>query len=60
MLIYGHVDETTLTEVIESLAYKVLRYQHPTWYSIPDEEVAQLLREEGIPVYIEGDKLYEQ
>lgn len=42
-------------DVMESFAYRILRYQHPTWHSVLEEDVVELLREEGIHAYIEED-----
>lgn len=52
MIIYDDVVCSELTDVLESLAYQVLQYEHPTWYYIPEEEVARVLREEGLKVSI--------
>ena len=57
MIIYECPNPTTdielYLEVLESFAYRILRYQHPAWHSIPEEDVIELLREEGICAYIE-------
>lgn len=47
-------DKAELNEVLEILAYRILHYEHPTWHSIPEEEVVNLLRAEGLMVdYLE-------
>lgn len=57
MIIYDDdVVCSELKDALESLAYQVLQYEHPTWYSIPEEEVAGVLREEGIKVSIVEDE----
>lgn len=57
MIIYECPNPTTdvelYLEVLESFAYRILQYQHPTWHSIPEELVVELLGEEGIVAYIE-------
>ena len=55
MIKYENISVYDMIDVMEALAYRVLHYQYPTWHSIPEEEVVQLLREEGIAAYIEED-----
>ena len=55
MIKYEDINLYDVIDVMETLAYQVLHYQHPTWHSIPEEEVVQLLKEEGITAYIEED-----
>ena len=50
MIEYGACDKAELIEVIEALAYKILHYEHPTWYEIPEEEVINLLKNEGLSI----------
>lgn len=52
MIVYEDL-QVDVFEVLETLAYRLLRYENPTWYSIPEEKVAQLLRSEGIDAYVE-------
>lgn len=54
MIVYEDL-QVDAFEVLETLAYRVLHYEHPTWHSIPEEDVAQLLRGEGIKAYVEED-----
>ena len=53
MIKYIELVDADVIDALESLAYRVLHYMHPTWHSIPEEEIVQLLREEGIAAYIE-------
>ena len=39
-------DKGDLKDALESLAYRLLQHEHPTWYEIPDEEIVKLLNEE--------------
>lgn len=55
MIRYEDMSMSDVIEAMEALAYRILHYQYPTWHSIPEEEVVQLLREEGIVAYIEKD-----
>lgn len=55
MIMYEDMSMCDVVDAMEALAYQVLHYQHPTWHSIPEEEVVQLLREEGIVAYIKED-----
>lgn len=50
MIDYRACEIGDFVEVVESLAYKLLQYQHPGWYEIPEEEVVSLLRQEGLPI----------
>lgn len=50
MIDYRDCKKEEIIEVIESLAYKVLVYQHPGWLNIPEEMIFSLLKEEGLPV----------
>lgn len=50
MIEYGACDKAELIEVIEALAYKILHYENPTWYEIPEEEVVNLLKNEGLSI----------
>lgn len=50
MIEYGAYDKAELTEVIEALAYKVLHYKHPRRNEITEEEVFNLLKDEGLPL----------
>lgn len=53
MIYYENLDIEKYIDASESLAYRVLRAQHPTWHSIPEEDVAALLKEEGIDCWVE-------
>ena len=56
MIRYEDISMSDVIDAMEALAYRILHYQYPTWHSIPEEEVVQLLRrEEGIAAYIEED-----
>lgn len=48
-------DSQFYLDVLESFCYRILHYEHPTWHSIPEDEVVRLLREEGITSYIEEE-----
>lgn len=50
MIEYGACDKAELIEVIESLAYKILHYEYPTWYEIPEEEIVNFLKDEGLSI----------
>lgn len=50
MIEYGSCDKGDLIETLEALAYRVLHYEHPTWYEIPEEEVYKLIKSEGLPI----------
>lgn len=50
MIGYDECTINEMIEVLESLAYKVLMYQHPGWIDIPEEMIYSLLKEEGLPV----------
>lgn len=50
MIEYGACDKAELIEVIETLAHKILHYEHPTWYEISEEEVVNLLKDEGLSI----------
>ena len=52
---YEDINIYDVIDVMEALAYRTLHYRYPTWHSIPEEEIVQLLREEGISAYIEKD-----
>ena len=47
---YGACDKAELTEVIEALAYKVFHYEHPMRNEITEEEIFNLLKDEGLPL----------
>ena len=53
MIYYENLDIGAIIDAMESLAYRVLRTQHPTWLSIPEEDVVTLLKEEGIECWVE-------
>ena len=55
MIRYEDISIYDVVDAMEALSYRVLHYQYPTWHSIPEEEIVQLLREEGIAAYIEED-----
>lgn len=46
-------DAQIYLDALESFAYRILHYEHPTWHSIPEEDVIELLRGEGIIAYVE-------
>ena len=50
MIEYRACDKAELIEVVEALAYKILHYEHPTWYEIPEEKVVNLLKDEELSV----------
>lgn len=50
MIEYGACDKAELIEVVEALAYKILYYEHPMWHEIPEEEVINLLKSEGLSI----------
>lgn len=50
MIEFGGCDKGDMAEVLESLAYKVLQYQNPGWYEIPEDEIVALLKGEGLLV----------
>lgn len=50
MIEYGACDKAELINVIEALAYKVLHYEHPGRNEITEEEVFNLLKDEGLPL----------
>lgn len=56
MIKYAETVDADLIDAVESLAYRVLRYQHPTWHSIPEEDIVDLLREEGIQAFLEREE----
>ena len=56
MIKYIELVDDDVIDALESLAYRVLHYMHPTWHSIPEEEVVQLLREEGIQAFLEREE----
>lgn len=45
---YDGCDKADLIEVLEALAYRILHYEHPNWYEIPESEVYNLLKAEGL------------
>ena len=47
MIEFGGCD---MADALESLAYKVLQYQNPGWYEIPEDEIVALLKDEGLLV----------
>jgi hypothetical protein len=55
MIDFSACDKSDLTEVLEVMAYRLLHYQHPSWYSVPEEEIYYLLREEGLFVQLVDD-----
>lgn len=55
MIMYENLTVYTIIDVMESLAYKVLHYEHPTWHSIPEEDIVELLKGEGIDAYVAED-----
>lgn len=56
MIKYAETADADLIDAVESLAYRVLHYMYPTWHSIPEEDVVQLLREEGIHAFLESEE----
>lgn len=52
MIDYKDCEKDKLIEVVESLAYKVLQYQHPEWYDVSEEEILSLLKQEDLPIRI--------
>lgn len=44
---------TIMMDALESLAHRLVQHEHPTWYSIPDEEVVDVLRGEGVLCEVE-------
>lgn len=56
MIKYVELVDADVIDALESLAYRVLHYMYPTWHSIPEEEVVQLLREEGIQAFLEREE----
>lgn len=52
MIDYKDCEKDKLIEAVESLAYKVLQYQHPGWYDIPETEILSLLKQEDLSVRI--------
>ena len=50
MIEFGGCDKGDMADALESLAYKVLQYQNPGWYEIPEDEIVALLKEEGLLV----------
>lgn len=38
-------DSGDLKNGLESLAYALAHYEHPTWYSVPEDEVVRLINE---------------
>lgn len=53
MIYYENLDIGKCLDALESFAYRILRTQHSIWYSIPEEEVVQLIKEEGIDCWVE-------
>lgn len=51
MIGYECINMENLVEALESLAYKLARYEHPDWYMIPEEEIIDLLNAEGIRAF---------
>lgn len=50
MIEYDYCSKGKIIEALEALAYRVLHYEHPTWYEIPEEEVYELLKSEGLSI----------
>lgn len=50
MIEFGGCDKGDMADTLESLAYKVLQYQNPEWYEIPEDEIVALLKDEGLLV----------
>ena len=50
MIEFGGCDRCELEDALESLAYQVLQYQNPGWYEIPEVEIVDLLKNEGLLV----------
>ena len=50
MIEYGACDKAELIEVMEAVGIKMLHYEHATWYEIPEEEVVNLLKDEGLSI----------
>lgn len=50
MIEFGACEKSEMADVLEMLAYKVLQYENPGWYEIPEDEIVALLKEEGLPV----------
>ncbi len=50
MIDFGACEKSEMADVLEALAYKVLQYQNPGWYEIPEDEILSILKEEGLPV----------
>lgn len=55
MIDYSACDKADLSEALESFIYRCLRYEHPNWYSIPEEDVYSALKEEGLMVTFTED-----
>lgn len=53
MIMYENLKLIDVIDVVEALAYRVAHHEHPGWYEIPEEEVARILREEGIDAHVE-------
>lgn len=55
MIDYSACDKADLSEILESFVYKLLRYEHPNWHSILEEDVYSALKEEGLIVTFTED-----
>lgn len=57
MINYSECTKDQLIEAVEALAYQVIQHEHPTWFSIPEVEVVQLLKCECLPVTLEFEEV---
>lgn len=48
MIYYEDQHVVNVLEAVENLAYRIARLEHPTWVSIPEEEIVAILRAEGV------------
>lgn len=50
MIEFGGCEKSQLQDACETLAARLIQYEHPAWREIEEEDIYQKLKEEGLPV----------
>lgn len=53
MINFDDCGRSQLEEVVEALAYKIARYENPSWFCADESTVLEILECEGLKVKIE-------
>ena len=53
MLNFDNCTRAQLEEVLETLAYHIAHYEHPSWFYVDEQTIFETLKNEGLDVKIE-------